>query len=64
VLLPGVIGPFIGKSVLANAEVIVNNDGTTSFVPNENIFIAALALIVVLAALLLIKSIIDKKARI
>lgn len=63
-LLPGVIGPFIGKSVLANAEVIVNNDGTTSFVPNENIFIAALALIVVLAALLLIKSIIDKKARI
>ena len=42
VLVPGVVGPFIGKAVLANAETIVNNDGTTSFVPNENIFLAAL----------------------
>jgi len=42
VLIPGVVGPFIGKTVLANAEVIVNNDGTTSFVPNANIFLAAL----------------------
>ena len=41
VLIPGVIGPMIGKSVLENARVIVNNDGTTSFVPNENIFLAA-----------------------
>ncbi|MBQ9965003.1 MAG: MFS transporter [Clostridia bacterium] len=41
VLLPGVIGPFIGKIVLENAEVITNNDGTTSFVPNANIFLAA-----------------------
>ncbi len=42
VLIPGVVGPAIGKKVLENAEVIVNNDGTTSFVPNENIFLAAL----------------------
>ena len=42
VLLPGVIGPWIGKTVLRNADVIVNNDGTTSFVPNESIFVAAL----------------------
>ena len=42
VLLPGIIGPYIGKTVLANAELIVNNDGTTSFVPNHNIFLAAL----------------------
>ena len=42
VLIPGVVGPFIGKTVLANAEMIVNNDGTQSFVPNENIFLAAL----------------------
>jgi MFS family permease len=42
VLIPGVIGPAIGKKVLENAEVIVNNDGTTSFVPNANIFLAAL----------------------
>lgn len=62
VLLPGVIGPFIGKSVLANAEMITNSDGTTSFVPNENIFIAALAVIAILAILLLIKSFFNKKA--
>ena len=43
VLIPGIVGPFIGKSVLANAETIVNNDGTKSFVPNANIFLAALA---------------------
>ncbi|MBQ7939288.1 MAG: MFS transporter [Clostridia bacterium] len=52
VLIPGVVGPFIGKTVLANAEMIVNNDGTKSFVPNENIFLAALAVIAVLAVLL------------
>ena len=36
------------------AEKIINNDGTESFVPNQNIFLAALATIVVLAAILLI----------
>ena len=43
VLIPGVIGPAIGAAVLQNAETIVNNDGTTSFIPNENIFLAAFA---------------------
>ena len=52
VLVPGVIGPFIGKTVLSNAETIVNNDGTESFIPNANIFLAALAAILVLAAVL------------
>ncbi len=42
VLIPGVIGPAIGAKVLANAATIVNNDGTTSFIPNANIFMAAL----------------------
>ncbi|MBR4062689.1 MAG: MFS transporter [Clostridia bacterium] len=56
VLLPGIIGPFIGKTVLANAEKIVNNDGTESFVPNENIFLAALVPIAILAILLLVAS--------
>ena len=42
VLLPGVIGPYIGKTVLRNAEVLINNDGTESFLPNRNIFLAAL----------------------
>ena len=54
VLVPGVVGPFIGKSVLANAETIVNNDGTESFVPNVNIFLAALAVAVLLAVFLLV----------
>ena len=47
VLIPGVIGPAIGAAVLAGAEQIVNSDGTTSFVPNANIFAAALAVGVV-----------------
>ena len=41
VLIPGVIGPAIGAAVLKNADTIVNSDGTTSFVPNANIFLAA-----------------------
>ena len=41
VLIPGIIGPAIGAAVLQNADVIVNSDGTTSFVPNQNIFLAA-----------------------
>ena len=41
VLIPGIIGPAIGAAVLRNAETVVNSDGTTSFVPNENIFLAA-----------------------
>ena len=57
VLVPGVVGPFIGKAVLANAQTIVNNDGTTSFVPNANIFLAALvpAAVVLIACLALRK---------
>ena len=42
VLIPGVIGPAIGARVLRNADTVVNNDGTTSFIPNANIFLAAL----------------------
>jgi hypothetical protein len=41
VLIPGVIGPAIGAAVLRNADTIVNDDGTTSFIPNANIFLAA-----------------------
>ena len=35
------IGPAIGAAVLKNAETVLNDDGTTSFIPNENIFLAA-----------------------
>ena len=53
VLLPGVIGSFIGERVLKNAQKIVNNDGTESFIPNENIFLAALVPIIILSILLI-----------
>lgn len=55
VLIPGVIGPAIGAAVLKNAEMVKGDDGTLSFIPNQNIFVAALlAAVVVLIALALI----------
>lgn len=41
VLIPGVLGPMIGKKILENARTVIGNDGTQSFVPNANIFLAA-----------------------
>ncbi len=41
VLIPGVVGPAIGAAILKNADTIVNSDGTTSFIPNANIFLGA-----------------------
>ena len=52
VLIPGVIGPAIGAAVLKNAETILNDDGTTSFVPNKNIFLAAFVASVVVWVIL------------
>ncbi len=52
VLIPGIVGPFIGKTVLKNAEVITGSDGTESFVPNANIFLAALVVALLTLALL------------
>lgn len=49
VLIPGVIGPEIGKRVLKNAVKIKNDDGTKSFLPDERIFIWALIVSVALA---------------
>ncbi|MCI5873432.1 MAG: MFS transporter [Clostridiales bacterium] len=55
VLIPGIIGPAIGAAVLSDAEVVLNNDGTTSFLPDECIFLAAflaaLCLLFILAAI-------------
>ena len=42
VLIPGIVGPAIGAAVLHNAQMITNADGTQSFLPNANIFLAAL----------------------
>jgi len=53
VLIPGVVGPYIGKAVLRNAETIVGSDGTQSFVPNANIFAAALVPIVILVPMIM-----------
>ena len=47
VLIPGVVGPAIGAAILRNADTIVNSDGTTSFIPNENIFLGALVALIV-----------------
>lgn len=53
VLIPGIIGPAIGAQVLKNAETVVNDDGTTSFIPNAAIFVAALGAAVLLSAYLI-----------
>ncbi len=60
VLIPGIIGPFIGKTVLKNAETVINGDGTESFIPNAGIFAAALAVCAVLIAAMLIMEKITK----
>ena len=52
VLIPGVIGPAIGALVLRNADQIMNDDGTMSFVPNENIYYAALGAVLILGLVL------------
>ena len=52
VLIPGIVGPAIGAAVLKNAETILNSDGTVSFLPNENIFLAALIVTFALCAAL------------
>lgn len=52
VLIPGVIGPMIGSMLLSNADVIMNNDGTTSFIPNRMIFVGALLVGLVLIYIL------------
>jgi MFS family permease len=52
VFIPGLIGPAIGAFVLRNAAEITNSDGTVSFLPDANIFLAALIVLPVLAVLL------------
>ncbi len=48
VLIPGVVGARIGAFVLRDADKVLNSDGTSSFLPNEKIFAAALAVIVII----------------
>lgn len=52
VFVPGIIGPAIGAKVLSNAKTVTNSDGTTSFIPNGNIYIAAFVAAVLLLVVL------------
>lgn len=63
VLIPGIIGPFIGQKVLEGAERVIGGDGTESFIPNQNIFIAALVVAVVILPILIPISKLMKKEK-
>ena len=54
VLIPGIIGPAIGAWVLRNAQTVIGDDGTAAFIPNANIFVAALIVALILIALVAI----------
>ncbi len=61
VLVPGLIGPFIGKTILRDAKTIIGSDGTASFVPNANIFLgAAVVAVIVLLVLLAVSKKVKK----
>lgn len=62
VLVPGVVGPYIGKTILSNAQMITNSDGTQSFVPNANIFLGALVAILPVIAVVYMMKKANKKA--
>lgn len=52
VLVPGVVGPKIGAWILRDAEKVMNNDGTESFLPNQDIFFGALIAAVIAAVVM------------
>lgn len=60
VLLPGVVGPYIGKAVLSDAETMTGNDGTVSFVPSADIFLAALIVVLIVIPFILLVNRFDK----
>ena len=61
VLIPGIVGPAIGAWVLRDAETVVGDDGTESFIPDQNIFLAALVAALVLGLFLALLLYIMKK---
>lgn len=54
VFIPGLIGPAIGAWVLRDADVIINSDGTESFLPDSGIWTAALIVVIILTAVLVL----------
>ena len=62
VLIPGVIGPEIGKLVLRGARRVANEDGTFSFVPNADIFLWAGIVLLPIAILIVLELLRGRKA--
>ena len=62
VLIPGVIGPEIGKLVLKGAETVLNDDGTTSFIPNGKIYLWAGIVLLPIAVVIAIELVRARKA--
>lgn len=52
VLVPGMAGPAIGAAALVDADIVVNSDGTTSFIPDRRIFLMAFVVAVLLLVIL------------
>ena len=63
VLIPGIVGPWIGAMVLRNAEQVLNDDGTYSFIPNANIFLAAFVAACIISLILAVIFKLTKKAK-
>ena len=55
VLIPGIIGPQIGAWVLRDAPTVNNSDGTVSFLPSADIFLAALIILAIVIIALAIR---------
>ena len=55
VLIPGIIGPQIGAWVLRDAPTVGNSDGTVSFLPSADIFLAALIILAVVVIAMAIR---------
>lgn len=46
VFVPGILGPTFGAWILRDAEQIVNNDGTKSFLPSATIYLGAMLVLI------------------
>lgn len=62
VLIPGVIGPFIGSFILRNADEVLIN-GQMTFIPNRYIFLGALIVDIVLMGLLALMLFVKRGAK-
>lgn len=63
VLIPGILGPMISAFILRDAEVVIGDDGMEQFIPNSNIFLGALIVIVVLVLVLALLFHLIKKSK-